>query len=287
MRVGQMKSVSVDIVQTPVHIDTAIRFVSVKLDSLKGYPRTKLLRQVCGSLIKGETEHAALSAENVEQHDTPFRLVFPKEGSNFTLCKVPGEVYTVSSDEPTTRIRILQAALALVEGGATAITMNEIAREAGLSRQALYLTFADKAALFIALLRYVDGRRGIVAEWKHLRSAENGVAALMAIIDRQARLSPAYRPLAEAFELLRRQDPAAEAAWQDRQSDRLEGCRVVARRLEDEGRLRPGLDVSVAADLIWSFTSSTAWDDLVVKRGWSGESYRKYLGDILASSLVK
>lgn len=193
----------------------------------------------------------------------------------------------MSSVESTTRIRILQAALALIEGGATAITMNEIAREAGLSRQTLYLTFADKAGLFIALLRYVDGLRGIVAEWARLRSAEDGVGALMAIVDRQARLSPAYRPLAEAFELLRRQDPAAEVAWQDRQSDRLEGCRAVARLLEEEGRLRPGLDVSVAADLIWSLTSSAAWDDLVVKRGWSGEDYRKYLGNFFVLSLVK
>lgn len=192
----------------------------------------------------------------------------------------------MSSGEPTTRIRILQAALALIEGGAKAITMNEIAEEAGLSRQALYITFTDKAGLFIALLRYVDGLRGIVEEWARLRSAENGVAALMAIVDRQARLSPAYRPLAEAFELLRRQDPAAEVAWQDRQNDRLEGCRAVARRLENEGRLRPDLDVSAAADLIWSVTSSPAWDDLVVKRGWSAEDYRKHLGNLLVRSLV-
>lgn len=209
-----------------------------------------------------------------------------KGKSTLQCVKYPG-VYTVSSDESTTRTRILQAALSLIEDGATAITMNQIAREAGLSRQTLYLTFADKSDLFIALLRYADWRRGIVDEWARLRAAENGIEALRAIVDRQARLGPAYRPLAEAFELLRRQDPAAEAAWQDRQGDRLEGCRAVARRLEEEGRLRSGLDASTAADLIWSVTSFAAWDDLVVRRGWSGEDYRTHLGTLLERSLLK
>ncbi len=43
--------------------------------------------------------------------------------------------------------------------------MGPIAKEAGLSRQALYLTFADRADLFVALLRYVDGKRGLVQNW--------------------------------------------------------------------------------------------------------------------------
>lgn len=193
----------------------------------------------------------------------------------------------MSSSEPTTRARILQATLALIESGATGITMSQIAKQADLSRQALYLNFADKADLFVALLRYVDGKRGIVKEQARIRAAENGAAALLAVVDRQARLGPAYKPLADAFEQLRRQDPDAEKAWQDRQSDRLEGCRVVAARIEADGKLRDGVTVSAAADLIWSTTSSATWDDLVVERGWSAATYRKRIGEFLLLSLVK
>jgi AcrR family transcriptional regulator len=175
----------------------------------------------------------------------------------------------------------VRAALSLIEQGNVAISMSAIAREAGLSRQALYLTFSNKAELFIAVLRFADGQRGIVEEQARIRATATGRDALLAVIDRQARLSPAYKRLADAFELLRRQDAAAEEAWQDRQGDRLAGCRAVAARLAGEGALRPDLDASAAADLIWSVTSSTTWDDLVATRKWTSDAYREHLAELL------
>lgn len=192
----------------------------------------------------------------------------------------------MSSGEATTRSRIVRAVLSLIEQGNVAISMSAIAREAGLSRQALYLTFSNKAELFIAVLRYADGQRGIVEEQARIRAAATGRDALLAIIDRQARLSPGYKRLADAFELLRRQDAAAEEAWRDRQGDRLAGCRAVAARLADEGALRPDLDPTTAADLIWSVTSSTTWDDLVVTREWTADAYRQHLAELLMRCLA-
>lgn len=195
-------------------------------------------------------------------------------------------LYTLSSTPTTTRSRILIAALALVRRAQGPIAMSAIAKEAGLSRQALYLVFADRADLFIALLRYVDGQRGIVQEQARIREAPTGVEALMAVVDRQARLGPDFKPLADAFELLRRQDAAVEEAWRDRQGDRLEGCRVVAARLAAEGRLRPGLNPAVAADLIWTVTSVSAWDDLVTRRGWTAAAYREHVSALLSAAVV-
>jgi AcrR family transcriptional regulator len=164
--------------------------------------------------------------------------------------------------------------------------MSRIAKEAGLSRQALYLTFADRADLFVAVLRYVDGQRGLVQEQVKIRAAPSGVDGLLAIIDREARWNPDYKPLADAFELLRRQDPAAQQAWQDRQDDRLAGCRAVVARIEAEGRLRPDLDPALAADLVWTVTSIETWDDLVAKRGWSAEDYRTWAAELLLSAVT-
>jgi AcrR family transcriptional regulator len=187
----------------------------------------------------------------------------------------------------TTRARIVRAALSLIEQGHGAISMGAIAKAAGLSRQALYLTFANRADLFIAVLRFADGQRGMVEERARIRAAATGREALLAIIDRQARLSPAYKPLADAFEVLRRQDDAAEEAWQDRQRDRLAGCRAVAERLAAEGAVGPGLAVDTAADLIWSATASTLWDDLVTTRGWTPTAYREQLARLLLDSLTR
>ncbi|CUS46281.1 MAG: TetR/AcrR family transcriptional regulator [Pseudomonadota bacterium] len=192
----------------------------------------------------------------------------------------------MSSSPPTTRSRILQATLALIRRGAAPLTMSGIATEAGLSRQALYLIFADRADLFIAVLRYADGQRGLVQEQAKIRAAPSGIDGLLAIIDRQARWNPDYKPLADTFDLLRRQDPAAQQAWQDRQDDRLAGCRAVVARIDAEGCLRPGLDPALAADLIWTTTSIETWDDLVAKRGWSAEQYRTWVAELLLSAVT-
>jgi AcrR family transcriptional regulator len=192
----------------------------------------------------------------------------------------------VSSPTPTTRTRILAATLDLVQEAKGPIAMAAIAKAAGLSRQALYLIFADKADLFVELVRYVDEQRGLVAELAKIRDAPSGVAALLAMVDLQARQNPSLKPLADALELLRRQDPAAERGWQDRLDARLGGCRATVARMQAEGSLKPGLDPDVAADLIWTITSLRMWDDLVAQRGWSADQYRERVTALLMASVV-
>ena len=193
----------------------------------------------------------------------------------------------MSSPTISTRDRILAATLTLVEQADGPIAMGAIAKAAGLSRQALYLIFADKADLFVALVRYVDEQRGIVGEIAKVRAAPTGLDALLGVIELQVRFNPGLKPIADAFELLRRQDPAAEQAWQDRLQDRLEGCRMVVARLSAEGRLRPGLDPEVAADLMWTLTSLRTWDDLVARQGWTAEAYRARMTDLLLTAIVR
>jgi AcrR family transcriptional regulator len=56
--------------------------------------------------------------------------------------------------EPATRVRILHAALELVgRGGLAALSMDELAAKAGVSRATLYRLFPGKPALFISLVR--------------------------------------------------------------------------------------------------------------------------------------
>src|SRR4051812_32403182 len=144
-------------------------------------------------------------------------------------------LYTLSSAPMTTRARILEATLSLVEKASGPISMGAIAKAAGLSRQALYLTFTDKADLFVALVRYVDGKRGLAPELAKLRLCTSGIETLEGMVDLQARMNPGLKPIADALELLRRQDPDADKGWQDRLDDRLQGCRAAVSRLVDEG----------------------------------------------------
>jgi AcrR family transcriptional regulator len=192
-----------------------------------------------------------------------------------------------NSGDPATRRRILDATLRLVtkRGGAD-VTLAEIARAARVSRQALYLHFADRAALFLALVRHVDEQRGLTAAIQRVMKAPTGIAALQEAVAMQAGVNPQLWPLARAFESVRRQDEAAERSWQDRLENRLRGCRTLVARLAREGSLRRELDPAVAADLLWTLTSLRAWEDLVLQRGWSAEQYEKHLGAALLTLLT-
>jgi len=180
----------------------------------------------------------------------------------------------------------LDAALALIGRRTRAeVTLAEIARAARLSRQAIYLHFADRAALFVALVQHVDERRGLAAEITRVVNAPSGVDALKAMVATQARLNPSVWPIARAIDAMRRTDAALERAWQDGLANRLRGCRAIVDRMVTEGTLRSQLDADVAADLLWSMTSLRAWEDLVLERGWTAAQYEARITAALLSTL--
>ncbi|HWA64191.1 MAG TPA: TetR/AcrR family transcriptional regulator, partial [Caulobacteraceae bacterium] len=166
------------------------------------------------------------------------------------------------------------------------VSMAAIAKAAGLSRQTLYLTFADRADLYISLARRVDELRGVPAERAKVEQAPDGVTAIRLMIDMYARLNPAHRAIAHAFDVLRHQDPDAERAWQDRLDSRRELCATIVDRLAAEGRLRPGVDRETATDIASNLTSFRAWDELVVQCGWSSDRYRTQITSLLLLALV-
>jgi AcrR family transcriptional regulator len=178
--------------------------------------------------------------------------------------------------DPATRQRICEAALRLIvrKGGAD-IPLAAVARAAGVSRQALYLHFKDRAALFVAVVRYADERRGLAKAVRALQNAPTGVDAVRAMAAMQAAMNPEIWPLARVFDAVRRQDPAADATWHDRLASRLDGCRMIVERLAREGTLRDGLEPSVAADLLWVITSLRTWEDLVLVQGWTAAEYEE------------
>ena len=75
----------------------------------------------------------------------------------------------MSSSQNQTRTRILAAALALLESsGGQEVRMQDIAKAAGVSRQAVYLHFKSRAELLIATTLYVDEIRHVDARMRRL-----------------------------------------------------------------------------------------------------------------------
>jgi AcrR family transcriptional regulator len=163
----------------------------------------------------------------------------------------------------STRERILGAARELIEHNGGTPNMSELARAVGISRQALYLHFPDRAALLLALVAYVDEREDLAAAMAAVQAAPGAASQIRAWAEVQSWRNPRIAPFARALDQARHTDLAASAAWRDRTGNRMRGAVAIITRLREEGRLHPSWKTEEAAALLWELTSFHVWDDLV------------------------
>jgi AcrR family transcriptional regulator len=193
-------------------------------------------------------------------------------------------LYTMSS-KGGTRSQILDAALAKVRLGADP-TMAEVAAQAGVSRQAVYLHFQDRGALLLALIRHADEARGLDAKLAAIAKAPSARAAVAAMVALGASDNPGLWPVERIFDGLRQSDAAAEALWQERFGRWFEACRAIAQRFQAEDALAPHLSVDSGADVLSSLTSLRLWEELVIGRGWTADRYRSHITYLAAGALT-
>lgn len=188
---------------------------------------------------------------------------------------------------PETRERILETALALVKRqGVAATRIADIARESGVSRQAVYLHFGTRAELFVAMVSHLDATGDLTRHIQAIFDAPSGIDAIDALVHAQAQYNPQIREIADALDSARLSEEAAQAAWQDRMEARRRGCAMIIERLANEGLLAPGWSKSDATDFLWTLSSIRVWRDLVVERGWSSRKYEQHLARVAHASLL-
>jgi AcrR family transcriptional regulator len=163
----------------------------------------------------------------------------------------------------STRARILGTARELTEKQGTAPTMSALARAVGISRQALYLHFPDRATLLLALVAHIDEKEQLQDGIAAVRQAPDAAGSIRAWAHMQAWHNPKIAALARDLDDSRHTDPAASAAWADRTGNRMRGAISIIERLRAEGRLDPTWTTTEAAALLWELTSFHVWDDLV------------------------
>ena len=184
----------------------------------------------------------------------------------------------MSSNNATTRERILEAALTLLEAGrGEGVRMTDIAKQAGISRQAVYLHFATRAELLIAATHHLDRLKGSEARLAPSRGAKSGVARLDAFIEAWGAYIPEIHGVAKALLAMKETDPAAAEAWTQRMEDMREGCAAAIKALKRDKRLAPGQSPDQATDILWTLLSVRNWELLTIDRGWSQEKYVKTL----------
>ncbi len=180
----------------------------------------------------------------------------------------------MSSKSSKTRVRILKATLELLEASqGHGVRMTDIAKRAGITRQALYLHFGTRSELLIATTFYLDEIKGAEERLMPSRTARTGIERLDAFIEAWGTYIPEIYGVAKALLAMRDTDDAAATAWDERMQDMREGCEAAIDALNRDNMLSPERSREQATDILWTMLSVRNWEQLTVQCGWPREQY--------------
>jgi AcrR family transcriptional regulator len=186
-----------------------------------------------------------------------------------------------------TRRRVLDAVYEqLREAPAQPVSVDRIARTAGVARSTVYVIFGSRAGLFDAfaadLLERGGFRRVIdaVADPDPRVTLRDGITG-------GVHTFAAHRDVFRALVSMAELDPdAVGGAMQRSEQRRAQGMMQLARRLARRGLLREGLTAKRAADRLWVLTSFDGFDLLYSGRGLSADEVARVLVDIGERSVL-
>lgn len=171
--------------------------------------------------------------------------------------------------------------------GGQGVRMGDIAKTAGISRQAVYLHYNSRTELMVATTRYIDEVRGLDKCLQAYRAATGGVEILTEFIKFWGNYIPEIYGLAKALLAVRETDEDAAAAWTDRMNAVRSGCRRSIEALDREGKLDPAFSTEQAIDLLMTILSVHNWEHLTIERKWTIEQYVKAMEILAKKTLLK
>jgi len=187
-----------------------------------------------------------------------------------------------------TRQRILDALeQRLREAPTQPVSLDEIARRAGVARTTVYLVFGSRAGLFDALATELWNRAGLanlteaVAHPDALEHLRGGLRAGVEIF-------VAIRDVAVALFSMSALDPESVGGSIVRLEERRwGGMQYLARRLAEQDRLRSDVTVDAAADVLWVLASFASFDALYTGRGLSADEVARVLAATAERTLCR
>jgi AcrR family transcriptional regulator len=186
-----------------------------------------------------------------------------------------------------TRARILAAAMELIPSAESGLSINEIAREAGVAVQSIYDHFGSKGGLLVAVIQDVQRQGGLSEGIDEVFRSRDGESALRRMTAATMALWHRGWPFLGFILRSRRSDPVVE-----RQYDALDTLRhahlwAICRRLEMEGRIDAGNSAEWGADQALALSAATVYEDLVVRRGWSLSAATDSINRALAAAILE
>ncbi|MEO5852489.1 MAG: helix-turn-helix domain-containing protein [Nocardioides sp.] len=191
-----------------------------------------------------------------------------------------------------TRSAVVQAALAeFLARGYAGATVDRIAERAGVSRPTVFAVGPKATLMKLARDRAIAGdddphaiterpNFALIAEAPDAESALRAYAAISAeILGRFADLNEVLRQGAAI-------DPALADLWQVSEQERLVGATGVVRTLTRQGRLRDGLSMGDAVDVLWVLTAPEQYHRMTRDRGWTHEQWAGWYADSVVRLLL-
>jgi AcrR family transcriptional regulator len=191
-----------------------------------------------------------------------------------------------SYGDPETRRRILQATWELIEEVGPRIRLIDAADRAGVSRQAVYLHFGDRAGLLLALVQYMPETLGFQELLARVFNAPTGAESLERAVELHSTYTAKIDSVAQVLEAAQYQDEDLGAAWRNRMDASRAAHRAIIRRIADEGQLADGWTVDTAGDLFYTVTMNGPWRELTRALGWTPKQYAENITRLLRRSLL-
>lgn len=175
-------------------------------------------------------------------------------------------------------------------GGYAATSVAAVAEDAEVSVDTIYKTFGGKAGLVRAIYeRALQGEDPIPAEERsdRLQSEEHDPRKIIAGWGQfVAELAPRGSPIVLLIRNAALTDPELQTLLDQIDADRLRRMTTNARRLHTAGHLRPGITVSAAADILWTYSSAELYELLVLRRGMPIHKYGRFVADAMIAALL-
>ncbi|GLZ59360.1 MULTISPECIES: TetR/AcrR family transcriptional regulator [Micromonospora] len=192
----------------------------------------------------------------------------------------------------TRRVVVDAAAELFVARGYAGTSLADVAAAAGVARPTVFAAFGSKPAL---LRQVLD--EALAGDDEPVPVAQRPWFRPVFEADTQAGVLHAYagvctligRRAARIFETVRRAaDEASEVAevWETLLRNRRAGARMVVERGYSLGPLRQGSDVERAVDVLWIFNDPAHYDALVLRCGWTEDSFRDWLSERMQDVLL-
>jgi AcrR family transcriptional regulator len=179
-----------------------------------------------------------------------------------------------------------------VAQGYAATSLREVAERAGVAERTLYAAFPSKAALYAHALgvAIVGDERDLAMterdEWARMLDRDDPVLLLRDAVDLTVDLLDRAGALILVGVEAAGADPDMRAQSDEGERATLANMRRIARRLDELGGLRPGMDTATAGDLLFAHLSPFTHHLLRRRRRWSSRRYRDWLHDALVTQLL-